>query len=490
MSRTVIDLDQSATILDVAERIAAADATQDIVAMGAAGAPWLRNGVFLDVARRLAEPRRFAVVTSDQRARSLAASMHVPAYSSVSALDRHELDATERLVRRRAAVPGRASRLRAPRVTGRGLAVLASLASAVLLVLAVVVPEATVVVAPTTRALGPLDLQLRAVPGEIDRVVLSETLTAKVQGVASGSREELVKAKGAVVLSNKQTQSRRIAKGTLFRTADNIAFASIEEKTLPASTIFGPVSLTIGTVEVPVEAVVAGKAGNVPTGRITGGPVPNDYLVNNPRPTEGGDAKKIPIVQRQDYVAATANARIAPALRDRAETRLAEWRSRPPADHYVVPRIYTSDPTSVTPETAVVGKEIEVFDLSVSFVATAYAVPNAEPRKTAVARLVGTATQGTVPDSTIQYQETLLGDGTNSGVIAWSIRISGSELARVDRDALRRGVAGRGLEELDAVLERAGVRLVRAERAPSWWPRLPVLDGRIRVVEVPATAPR
>lgn len=489
MARTVVDLDQSATILEVAEVIAAAGGEQDIVAVAAAGAPWLRNAVFVDVAKRLAEPRRFVLVTSDQRARSLAASMHVPAYSSVSALDRHELDATERLVRRRAAGPGRASRLRAPALTGRALAVLASLAAAVLLVLAVVVPEATVVVAPTTRALGPLELVLRAGPGEIDRVVLSETLTTKVQGAATGSREELVKAKGSVVLSNRQTTSRRIARGTVFRTPDSVQFESTEEKTLPASIILGPLPLTVGTVEVPVEAVVAGRAGNVAAGRITTSPAPNDYIVNNPQPTTGGDAKKIPIVQRQDYAAASSEARINPAIRDRANARLAEWRSRPPADHYVVPRVYTTT-TSVTPDSAVVGKELETFDITVSFVATAYAVPNDEPRRTALSRLVERASAGsTVPDSTVASQETLLDDPTNAGVIAWSVRIAGSELARIDRDAIRRGLAGRGLDEVEGVLERAGVRLVRAERQPAWWPWLPVLDGRIRVSEVPATTP-
>lgn len=494
MPRTVIDLDQSATILDVAERIAAADPAQDIVAMGAAGAPWLRNGVFLDVARRLAEPRRFAVVTSDQRARSLAAGMHVPAYASVSALDRHELDATERLVRRRAVVPGRPSRLRAPRITRRGLAVLASLGLAVLLVLAVVVPAASVVVAPATKAVGPLDVQLGTVPaGDIARRVLSETLVTKVQGAATGSREELVKAKGSVVLSNKQTQSRRIVKGTVFRTSDNVQFASTEDKTLPASTIFGPVSLTIGTVDIPVEAVVAGKAGNVAAGRITTGPAPNDYLVNNPRPTEGGDAKQIPIVQRQDYAAAASSARVAPAVNARAQARLAELRSRPPDGMEVIPRPYTTV-SSITPEGDIVGKEGEafkVFELTVSFVFTAYAVPADEPCKTAEVRLRAAVERGfSLAEPSVQCSPRLLDDPANAGVISWSVRISGSQLANINVDEIRRALAGAALDEVAPILERRGVELRQIRREPSWWPRLPLLDGRIDVTRVPATASR
>lgn len=493
MARTVIDLDQAATILDVAEHLAAADAEQDIVAVGAAGAPWLRNAVFLDVAKRLAEPRGFALVTSDQRARSLAASMHVPAYASMAALDRHELDATERLVRRRGA-PARVSRLRPPAVTGRGLGVLGSLVAAALLVLAVVVPAATVVVAPATKVAGPLDLQLGTVPaGDIPRRVLSETLVTRVQGAATGSREELVKAKGTVVLSNKQTQSRRILKGTIFRTSDGIQFASTEEKTLPASVIFGPVSLTIGTVDVPVEAVIAGKAGNVAAGRITTGPAPNDYLVNNPQPTAGGDAKQIPIVQRQDYTAAAASARVAPAVNARAQTRLAELRSRPPDGMEVIPRPYTTV-TSLTPEGDIVGKEGEefkVFELTVSFVFTAYAVPADEPCKTAEGRLRAAVEQGfTLAEPSIQCSARLLDDPTNTGVISWAVRISGSQLASVNADAIRRALAGIAPAEVGPALERSGVELRQIRREPSWWPRLPLLDGRISVTQVPATAPR
>jgi len=489
MARAVIDLDQSATILDVSERIAAVGPDQDVVLVAAAGAPWLSNRVFVEVALKLAEPRRFALVTSDQRARSLAASVHVPAYSSVTALDRHELDATERLVRRRAAAaPGRAFRLRPPAITRRGIAIAGSLLSALVLLLAIVVPEAFVTVAPTTQALAPMQVQLRAASGEIERSVLSETLSTKVQGAATGSREEPIKAKGAVQLGNKQTRSIRIPAGTTFRTSDNIVFVSTEEKTLPSSLIFPPITLTVGTVEVPVEAAAAGKGGNVSAGRITVSPVPNDYTVTNPQPASGGDLKKIPIVQRQDYVAASSNTRVAPAVRDRAEARLAEWRSRPAAGTRVVPRVYTTV-TSVTPESSVVGKEIEIFDLTVSFVATAFAVASDEPHKTAVARLRATETPGyALAESSVQYEETLLGDDTNSGIITWAIKISGSQIARVDPDRVRRALAGRGVDEAEPVLLELGVQLQgEIRREPSWWPRLPLLDARISVTQVPAT---
>src|SRR5204863_9029878 len=83
VSRTVIDLDARATVLDASERLAAAPADAAVVFVVPAGAPFARNVVFLEVARTLAGPRRLAIVSSDPRARSIAASVHVPAYSSL-----------------------------------------------------------------------------------------------------------------------------------------------------------------------------------------------------------------------------------------------------------------------------------------------------------------------------------------------------------------------------------------------------------------------
>lgn len=490
MPRAVIDLDQSATILDVSERIAAVEPDQDVVLVAAAGAPWLSNRVFVEVARKLAEPRRFALVTSDQRARSLAASVHVPAYSSVTALDRHELDATERLVRRRAAEPSRrASGLHPPAITGRGLAIAGSLLAALLLVLAVVVPEAFITVAPTTQTLGPLELQLRAGPGgEIEQATLSDTVTAKVRGTASGSREDPVKAKGAVQLGNKQTRSIRIPSGTTFRTSDNVVFVSTEEKTLPSSFIFPPITLTIGTVEIPVEAAVAGKGGNVSAGRITAGPAPNDYSVNNAQPTAGGDLKKIPIVEQRDYT--DAQARAAAELHAAANARLARWRTEARAGTTVVGRVY-STVTSLTPASEVLKKEVETFELTVTGTATAFSVASDEPRKFALARLRSSALPGYgLDEPSARVDATLLDDPGNTGAIVWSVRASGSQLARIDTDRIRRALAGRGLDEVGPVLQQSGVRLVEIRREPSWWPRVPLLDARIRVNEVPATAQR
>src|SRR5205823_3018532 len=73
VSRTVIDLDARASILDASERLAAAPADAPVVFVVPAGAPFARNAVFLEVARTLAGQRRVSLVSSDPRARSIAA---------------------------------------------------------------------------------------------------------------------------------------------------------------------------------------------------------------------------------------------------------------------------------------------------------------------------------------------------------------------------------------------------------------------------------
>src|SRR5712692_1805765 len=101
LARTVLDLDASATIMDAARRLDAADRETDVVLVVPAGAPLARNVVFLEVLRRRAAGRRLFLVSSDARARSLAASVHIPAFAGLAALDRRELDPTERLTEAR-----------------------------------------------------------------------------------------------------------------------------------------------------------------------------------------------------------------------------------------------------------------------------------------------------------------------------------------------------------------------------------------------------
>lgn len=323
MARTLVELDGGATVLDAAERIARSADDADVVLLVPGGAPLLRSAVFLEVLRAQAAPRRLSIVSADARARSLASAAHVPAYASVAALERRELDPTERLVpQRRAALartvapPGGRLSLR------RALAVAGSLLLAGLVVLAVIVPEAVVVVAPEVEPLGPVELMVRAgAGGTVTPTPLSAPITATVTGRSSGFRVDEFRATGSVQLQNRTTSEIQIPRGTVFRTTDGVRFLTTVDETLPQSVIIPPgFNIVVGRVEIPIEADAAGPRGNVAAGRITVGPAPSRYEVTNPEPTSGGEVRPVLLVTLEDYDAAVERA--PEALRAAAQEQL------------------------------------------------------------------------------------------------------------------------------------------------------------------------
>ena len=482
MSRTVIDLDARATILEASERLGAAPADTPVVFVVPAGAPFARNPVFLEVARTLAGSRRVAIVSSDPRARSVAASVHVPAYASLGSLEREELDPTERLgAPRRAALASVTARRPAPSLgsPARGIAIAASALGALALLLAVTIPSAAVTVAPSALPMPGATFTLRAGPGgDIPAQPLSGTIATKVSGSATGSRDELVKATGTVRFTNQTTDDVVIPKGTVVQTsatADRVQFATTETKTLPKSVIVF-VTVIPGTVDVGVEAVVGGASGNVAANRIV---VSNNgrYAVSNPAPTTGGDTKKIPVVKAEDYTAATVKAAVDRALSDAANDQKLRWKAQLPADAVVY--VGTPSLTSQGSVADVVGKEIATFDVPVTATVQGFAVSGDQPAKAAAERYRNMAEPGNVLDErTAQYNA--LASVADNGV-TWKITASGSQVPQVDAARIRGSLAGRTPTEARATLEAQGLKVTDLRLFPAWWPRMPLLDARIAV---------
>ncbi|HEY3217793.1 MAG TPA: baseplate J/gp47 family protein [Candidatus Limnocylindria bacterium] len=481
--RMVIDLGARTTVLDAMDRVRTAPADDEIVLSIATGAPVLRSAVFLEVLRRAAGTRRVAIVTPDARARSLAASVHVPAFGSVSALEHHEMDATEPLgPARRAAIaaaePRRVSRRRAG-------AVALSLFSASLVLAGIVAPTATVVVAPVSQALGPLEYDLRAGPNtaDINAQTLGPTpISAKFTGTATGSRTEDIRAKGSERFTNQTTNSIRIAKGTVVRTADGINFQTTEERLLPASGIVVfPPSVQFGLVDIAIEAIEAGPKGNVDAKKITVSPTPGQYTVENPQPTTGGDSKKIPVVQLADYDLAASRADA--ELQAQGDAQVETWRKQATQGRTVYGVLVRR--TALTAAGDVVGKELAVgqttFDMSVSGSATGYSVLDTEPRATTLVRLRQAAESGFDIDASGAVVEVVGAPSVRDDGVHWRVRGRAEQFRRLDEAAIRSALAGRGFEEVSGVVSDRGLRLVRVSTWPGWWPRLPVLDSRIQI---------
>ena len=433
MSRTVIDLDARATILDASERLAAAPPDGPIVFVVPVGAPFARNAVFLEVARGLAGQRRLSVVSSDPRARSIATSVHVPAYATLGSLEREELDPTEKLgAPRRAALAAVTTRRSSPSLgsPARALGIIFSALAAAALLLIVTIPSAAVTISASSIPMPGATFTVRAGPGgDIPAQPLSTTITTKVTGTATGSRDELLKATGSVHFTNQTTDDITIPKGTVVQTStgsDRIQFATTEQKTLPRSVIVF-VTVVPGTVDIAVEAVIGGASGNVPANRIS---VSNSgrYVVTNPAPTTGGETKKIPVVKAEDYTAATAKAIVDRALGDAANDQKLRWKAQLTGDAVVY--VGTPSLTSQGSLSDVVGKEVATFDVPISATVQGLAVAGDQPTKAAAERYRSMASPGNVLDErTAQYGA--VATVADNGV-TWRITASGSQAVQLD----------------------------------------------------------
>ena len=484
--RTVVELGARASVLEAVERIAAAPAADDLVLTISAGAPAARNAVFFEVARRAAGTRRLAIVSPDTRARSLASSVHLPAFASTAALERQELDATEPLTTaRRAALarPLRIKRAAAGSSPMRILGILGSLLAAALVLMAVIGPTATVVVRPVSKALGPMEFELRAGPqGEIPGALtlVANDMSQKYTQPATGERLDPIKAKGVARFTNRVTQETRVLKGTVVRTRDNVRFQTTEEKIIPRSSLdILPPFVKFGTADIPIEALDAGPAGNVAANTIT---VVDreDYAVGNPQATSGGEIKKFAVVTGSDY--GLGAGRADDELRKRGVLKVEEWRKDPANKGQIVYGPVTKV-TSVTPSSGLVGTEPPngVFEVTVTGTITGYSVSEAEPRATTITKLK----QQADPEYDINEAATavavIIGPTLVDNGVQWRVRANTSQFPQLKEAPLRTALAGREFSDAKAVGDDQGLEIRSITIWPWWWPRFPFFDSRLRI---------
>jgi hypothetical protein len=483
--RTVIDLGADATILDAARRLDAVE-SPDVVFVVPSGAPLTRNAVFLEVLRRRAGDRRIVLVTPEARARSLASSVHMRAFTSVSALDRHELDATEHLSDARRAAMSTMVRRAVPRRGAsplRALAVFMSLMLAAGILVAVVAPSATIVIAATPTSLGPYEYDLRAGPngGDINAETLfDDKLTAKTTGTATGSRLDEERATGVEEFRNLTTNDIRIPVGTLVQTTDSppMRFLTTEEKVLPRSSIL-PVP-RVGTALINIRAIDPGPKGNVGADRITRA-ASTEYLVTNPAPTTGGKSDQIPVVTQADYDKAVAQSD--DDLRKAAEERTVRWKAIAASGASVYGVIWKR--TAVLTPASDVVKELKkddppTFQITVTGTATAYTVKSDEPKRTAIKRLRDELPSGMDLDEKSAVVSEVIGASVQPDGVHWRVRAQGQQFS-LPKPQMTAALAGRGYEAVAPLARDLGFELRSITPWPEWWPRLPVLDSRITI---------
>ncbi|MEP6693647.1 MAG: baseplate J/gp47 family protein [Chloroflexota bacterium] len=491
--RTVIELGARASVLEAVERIDAAAVADDLVLSIAAGAPAARNAVFFEVARRAAGTRRLAIVSPDARARSLASSVHLPSFASTAALERQELDATEPLTTARRAALARPVPVK--RAAGASpvnvLGILGSLLAAVLVLMVVVGPTATVVVARVSKPLGPIEFDLRAGPqGEIPGALtlVANDLSQKYAQPATGERLDPIKAKGVARLSNLDSQNDvRVLKGTVLRTRDNVRFQTTEEKVIPRSKLdIFPPFVIFGTADVAIEAIEAGPAGNVAANTITLTDR-KDFAVNNPQVTSGGEVKKYAVITGSDYGLAAGRAE--EELKKAALRKVDDWKKAATKGQLIYGPV--TKVTGVTSSSGLVGTEPPngTFELTVTGTATGYSVPEAEPRATTIAKLGERADPDSEIDAPAAVVDVIVGPTLLDNGVSWRVRGRTTQYPLVHEAPLRASLAGREFDAARDVVGSQGLELRTITVWPGWWPRFPFFDSRIKVdTETPATS--
>ena len=147
--------------------------------------------------------------------------------------------------------------------------------------------------------------------------------------------------------------------------------------------------------------------------------------------------------------------------------------------------------TAVTQSTGLVGTEPKdgVFELTVTGTATAYSVPAAEPRATAVAKL----RQQADPDHDINDAaagvDVIIGPTLEENGVRWRVRGSTSQYPQLKEAPLRTALAGREFDEAQGVMDGQGLELRTITVWPGWWPRFPFFDSRLQIrVDTPTPA--
>ncbi|MBM4421518.1 MAG: hypothetical protein FJ034_08080, partial [Chloroflexi bacterium] len=362
------------------------------------------------------------------------------------------------------------------RSLARSAAAAASFLVAALVTGVVALPQATVAVEPQSAPLGPVEVTLRAGPGgDLDAQPFAGNVSARVPGTATGRRTVETKATGTVRFTNKTTNDIALPRGTLVR-AGSVRFLTTEAKTLSRSVL---VPFLLATTDIVVEAEEAGRAGNVSANAISSSD-PARYDATNPQPTAGGDSRTVTIVTQEDYdVAARA---VDAALRPAIDQQLAAWRSQV-RQGYAFAGAPGSRIVQQVSAADLVGKELERFEVLVAAAVYTFAVPADQPRKAALERLAAAVEPGNQLHAAGAAIDQLGLSVAEHGV-TYRLRVAGRQLVRYSGSAIAAALAGKTPGEAEPILRQRGVRLVELARFPDWWPRLPLLDARIRIVEI------
>ena len=352
----------------------------------------------------------------------------------------------------------------------------------VLVLVALFIPRADVILHPQSK-MQSLVLPVIAGPS-VESVFITGSIPAREKRVIVEGTQSVVvtgegvtpqsKARGVVTFRNLTQQAVTVPAGTVVRTADNLRFATIRG---------GEVAAGVDeTIELPVEALESGRAGNVEAETIVilEGRLGLSLSIINPEPLTGG--REIPSVQASDRDRARAKNVLMETLEDEASARLADEMKAGDVlfeDTFAVSQIISE---VYDPPAGAAGTKLTL-TMQVEF-STLYA------SAADLTELAGLALNASIPSrfavtsdglSLKPVTEPILND---DGFIRWTVRAERRIVQQISTMHVTQMIQGIRPAQAKTLLENS-LPLRNApdvKLSPSWWPWVPIVPFRISVL--------
>ena len=436
---------------------------------------------------------QLGLVTRARRVRDDAEALHIPVFESTGQAQRvawpkarrrrfkwHAPRKDLRRQREKMLAGGRSETWRAHPVV-RILALLTGVV-AVLALVALFIPRAQITLTPISKTQS-LVLPVTAspsvesvfitgsVPAREKRVVVDGTQTVIVTGKAVIPQS---KAKGAVEFRNLTQQAVSVPSGTVVQNAEGIRFVTTDE---------GEVQAGVGkTLELPIEAVDGGVAGNLETESINviEGRLGLSLSVTNLEPTTGG--RELPSVQASDADRERAKNLLMDSLEKDAHQEFADELAAGDLlfdKTMKVSQILSEEydpPAGAAGTTLTLTMQVE------------YSILYADASD--LTRLAVLALNASVPSGFAAASEAVIVKPVTNptlsedGSAKWTMRAERRIVQNIDTAQVTQMIQGFGTWNVESELKK-NLPLASApviQLSPSWWPWMPIVPFRISVV--------
>ncbi len=366
---------------------------------------------------------------------------------------------------------------------GRIGAIIIAVLAAYLAVVYFVLPGSTVVVTPIAEFV-PIVAVVRVDPdagtvdldrGLIPAVVVEATVEDSLSKPTTGRRREAESfGTGFVTLRNRTREALLVPRGTAVRSADDTAFLTDAE-------VLVPPTLRVGGRDVPGEAIVAvtaerpGLAGNLPSLSIATVDPPLAAVLEpyNPQPLTGGAEREVALVGQRD------RDELAAVLHERLQSAAVETLRRERGENQT---LVVWSPESGNPQvisenfTAAVDERAPLLTLTLALRASGTVYENAD-----LEQLLRHQLQTRLGTDAASFNEIRVVESEvvaeRLGILELRVRAVAQAVTTVKADAIRDALAGRSLDEGQAVLagtpDIAGFTVTHDPPNTGNFPRIP-----------------